>query len=162
GEFGDAKLFAEDAGSVIVLEDPVVEAGFDAAGAVEEGIFCGVEQLLRAGQQRFAGAEELEFVAKLVRGARAGKFGGLEFAGRKIDEGESDRSAGGMLGDGSEEIVFAGVEDGAFGRCARCDDADYFAADYFFAGTGLLHLVANGNLKSGADEAGDVPVGGVV
>ena len=50
GEFGDAELFAEDAGGVVVLEDPVVEAGFDAAGAVEQGIFCGVEELLRAGE----------------------------------------------------------------------------------------------------------------
>ena len=80
GEFGDAELFAENAGGVIVLEDPVFQAGLDAAGAVDERIFRGVEELLRAREKGFARPEELEFVAELFRGARAGEFGGLEFA----------------------------------------------------------------------------------
>ena len=87
GELGDAELFAENARGVVVLEDPVFEARFDAADAFGEGIFRGVEELLRAGKQRFARVQELEFVAEIFGGARAGKFGGLEFAGGEIDEG---------------------------------------------------------------------------
>jgi len=90
GEFGDAELFAEDARGVVVLEDPVVETGFDAAGAVEQRIFRGVEELLRAGEQRFARAKELEFVAEVVGSARASEFGGLEFTGGEVDEREAD------------------------------------------------------------------------
>ena len=90
-EFGDAELFAQDAVSVIVLEDPVIETGLDAAGAFEEGSFCGVEELRRAGKKSFAGAKKQEFVAKLFVGARAGEFGGLEFTSGEIDEGEAYR-----------------------------------------------------------------------
>ena len=91
GEFGDAELFAKDARGVVVLEDPVFETGFDAADAVGQGILRGVEECLRAGKQRFARAQELEFVAQIVGGARAGEFGGLEFAGGEIDERQTDR-----------------------------------------------------------------------
>ena len=67
-----------------------------------------------------------------------------------------------MLGYRGEEIVFAGVEDGAVCGGAGGDDADDFAANDFFAGAGLLHLVADGDFEAGADQAGDVAVGGVV
>src|SRR5438477_11887466 len=97
GEFGDAELFAENARGVVVLKDPVVETRFDTATAVEQGIFCGVKESLGAGEQRFAGAKELQLVAEVFGGTRAGKFGGLEFAGGAIDEGEANRGAGRML-----------------------------------------------------------------
>ena len=67
-----------------------------------------------------------------------------------------------MRGDGGQKIVFAGVEDGDVGGCAGSDDADDFAADDFLAGAGLLHLVADGDFEAGADQAGDVAVGGVI
>ena len=35
GEFGDTELFAEDALGVVGMEDPVFDAGFDAARAIE-------------------------------------------------------------------------------------------------------------------------------
>ncbi len=63
---------------------------------------------------------------------------------------------------GGEEIIFARVEHGAVGGGAGRDDADDFAADDFLAGAGLLHLIADGDFESGADEAGDVAVGGVI
>ena len=67
-----------------------------------------------------------------------------------------------MRRDRREEIVFAGVEDGAIGGGAWRDDADDFAADDFLAGAGRFHLIADGDLESGADQAGDVAVGGVI
>ena len=114
------------------------------------------------GRSDFARAEELEFVAKRFLRGRAGKFGGHKFAGGKIHEGEADEIGSGVLGNGGEEIIFAGVEDGDIGGGAGGDDAGDFAADELFAGAGLLHLFADGDFEAGADEAGDVAVGGVI
>ncbi len=80
-------MFAQDALGVIVLKDPIFEARFDATGAIEQGSFRGFEKLLRSREESFAGMEELQFVAEIVVGARAGKFGGLELAGGEIDVG---------------------------------------------------------------------------
>jgi hypothetical protein len=81
GEFGYAELFAEYAFGVIGVEDPVFDAGFDAAHAVEEGGFRGFEELLRAGEKSFAGTNELKFVSKGFLRVWTREFGGLEFAG---------------------------------------------------------------------------------
>src|SRR5882762_2022571 len=89
GEFGDAELFAEDALSVVGMEDPVLDAGFDAACAVEERSFRGFEELLWAREKCFARTNELQFIAESFLRVRAGEFGGLEFAGGKVDEGEA-------------------------------------------------------------------------
>src|SRR6267143_4369224 len=51
GELGDAELFAQDALGVIVLEDPIFEARFDAARASEQGSLGSLEKLLRAREQ---------------------------------------------------------------------------------------------------------------
>src|SRR4029077_11295845 len=80
GEFGDAELFAKDALGVIGMEDPVFNAGFNAARAVKERSFSGFEKLLRAGEKSFARTNELQFVAEGFLRVWAGKFGGLEFA----------------------------------------------------------------------------------
>ena len=81
-EFGDAELFAEDTRGVVVLEDPVVETRFDAAGAVEEGIFRSVEELLRAGKQRFTGTEQLQLVAEIDELRSAESLGRAAFSRR--------------------------------------------------------------------------------
>jgi hypothetical protein len=94
--------------------------------------------------------------------ARAREFGGLEFARREIDESQADWGAGGVRGYRGEEIIFAGVEDGDICGGAGGDDADDFAADDFFSGAWLLHLIADGDFESGADQASDVAFGGVV
>src|SRR5256885_17051630 len=104
--------------------------------------------------------KELKFVAKIVIGAGAGEFGGLKFASGQIDVGEAYGRAGGMFGDGGQEIIFAGVENGDVGGGAGGDDADNFATNKFLAGAGLLHLIADGDFEAGADEAGDVAVRG--
>ncbi len=67
-----------------------------------------------------------------------------------------------MLGDGGEEIIFARVEHRDISGRAWSDDAHNFAANDFLAGAGLLHLVADGDFKSSADEFGDVAIGGVI
>ena len=90
GEFGDAKLFAEDALGVVGVEDPIFDTGFDAARAIEERGFRGFEKLLWAGEKGFAWTDKLEFIAERFFRAGAREFGGLEFAGGEIDQSEAD------------------------------------------------------------------------
>src|SRR5260370_26636885 len=56
-EFRDAELLAQQALGVIVLEGPVFQAPFPAAGALEQRSFRGFEQLLRAREKVFARME---------------------------------------------------------------------------------------------------------
>ncbi len=106
--------------------------------------------------------KQLKLVAESFIGARAGEFRGLKFSGGEIDVREANGRARGVPGDGGEEIVFAGVEDGDIGGRARRDHANHFAADEFFARAGLLHLVADGNFEPGANQARDVAFGGMI
>ena len=46
--------------------------------------------MLRAREKGFAGTDELEFIAKGFLRVWAGEFGGMEFAGGEIDQGEAD------------------------------------------------------------------------
>ncbi len=70
-EFGDAKLFAQDARGIVALKDPIFEAGFHAANTFQERWYCRFEKLLRPGKQSLPRAEQLEFVAKSILGACA-------------------------------------------------------------------------------------------
>src|SRR5258705_57621 len=100
-------------------------------------------------------------LAAAERSPRA-EFRGLKFTGGKIDESEPDWRTRGMLGDGCEEIVFASVEQRAIRGGARRYDSHNFSADKFLARAGQLHLIANGNLESGANQPRDVTFDGVV
>src|SRR6266850_545555 len=161
-KFGDAKLFAEDAFGVVALKNPILEARFHAAGAFEERGLGRFEKLLGPGKQRFPRVKQLQLVTERFIGARAGKFRGLKFAGGEIDVGEANGRARGVPGDRSEEIIFAGVEDGDIGGRAGRDHANDFAANEFLARAGLLHLVADGDFETGANQARDVAFGGVI
>src|SRR4029077_8882964 len=88
GQLRDAELLAQDALGVIVLEDPVFNARFDAASAVQQRSLRGFEELLRPRKKRFARMKQLQFVAKVFVGTRARKFCCLELAGGKINVGE--------------------------------------------------------------------------
>ena len=90
-EFGDAELLAENARSVVVLEDPVFETGFNAAHAIRKRILRCVEEGLRTREQSFSRAQELQFIAKIVSGSWSREFGRLKFASREINEGQADR-----------------------------------------------------------------------
>ena len=104
----------------------------------------------------------MQFVAKIVASARAGKLCGLKFAGREIYVGKTNWRTGRVRGHGGEKIIFASVEDRDIGRRSGCDDPDDFATHDFLSGARLLHLIANGDLESGANEAGDVALGRVI
>jgi hypothetical protein len=67
-----------------------------------------------------------------------------------------------MLGDGCEEIVFAGVEQRAIRGGARRYDAHNLAADQLLARAGQFHLIANRDFESGANQPRDVAFGSVV
>src|SRR5208337_2262811 len=86
--------------------------------------------------QGFAGAEELQFIAKRFLGAIARKFRGQEFAGGEIHEGEADGGGCEVVRSGSEEVVFAGVEDGNVGGGAGSDDAETSRRTSFLPGPG--------------------------
>ena len=161
-EFGNAKLFAQDALGIVALKNPIFEPRFHSANAFEERCLCRFEKLLRPGKQSFPRAQQLEFVAEVVIGAATGEFRGLKFTGGKIDESKTDGRTRGMFGDGREETVFTGVEEGAVGSCTWCDDAHDFTAHEFFAGAGLFHLIANGDLEPGADQPRDIAFGSMV
>src|SRR5690349_22769351 len=145
------KLFAKDTLAVVALKGPVFEARFDAAGSFQKRSLCGFKELLRAGEQSFTRAEKLQFIAQSFLGARAGKLRGLKLTGGKIDEGQADGRAGRMGRDCGEEIVFANVENAEIGSRARGDDAHDFAANKLLARAGLLHLIADRDLESGAN-----------
>jgi hypothetical protein len=66
GKLGDTKLLAQDAGGVVVLKNPIFETRLDAARAFEQGILCGVEELLGARKKSLARVQELEFVMRRV------------------------------------------------------------------------------------------------
>ena len=61
-----------------------------------------------------------------------------------------------------QKIVFFTIEHRDIGGRTRRDNAHHFAAHQFFARTGLLHLVANGNLKSRADQPRNVALCSVI
>src|SRR5258708_10062212 len=162
GKFGDAKLFPQDTFRVVPLKDPVFDARFYAASPFQKRGCRGLEKLLGTREKSLAGMEELELVAKRFLGLRAGKFCSRELAGGEVHEGQADRRAGRVPGDGREVIIFASVEYGGVGGGAGRYHADDFAANELLAGAGLVHLIADGNLEAAADPPGDVAVSGVV
>src|SRR5690349_7795512 len=104
-EFGDAKLFAQNALRVVPLKNPVFEARFHAANAFEERRLRCFEKLLWPGKQRLSGTQQLQFVAKIVVCARAGEFRGLKFTSGQINEGEADGRTRSMSCNRREEII---------------------------------------------------------
>ena len=56
-----------------------------------------------------------------------------------------------MRRNGREEIVFANIEYAEVGSGARGNDTHDFPANEFFPGTGLFHLVADGDFVAGAN-----------
>ena len=87
------------------------------------------------------------------------KFGGAKFAGGKIEGGESGALAG--LRDRGEKIVFLGTER-RIGRRARRDHARDFTPHQLLGQSRILHLLADGDLESLADQLRDVAFGSVV
>ena len=64
--------------------------------------------------------------------------------------------------DGEQEIVLAGREDVRVGNRSRCDDASHLAFHELHSFLDGLHLIANGNLVSLAQQPRDVAVCGVI
>ena len=100
-----------------------------------------------------------KFFLNTSAGRLAGKFGGSELAGGKIERGKSDVVADGCHG--GEKVVFFGVE-GGVGGGAGSDDAGHFAADEFLGEAGVFNLFANSDLETAADQLGDVAFGGMI
>jgi hypothetical protein len=92
-------------------------------------------------------------------GRIAGKFGGAEFARRKIESGESDAIAEGC--DGGQEVVLLGGSARSRGG-AGSDYAGHFAADQLFCEARVFDLFANRDFEAAADQLGDIAFGGVI
>src|SRR5215467_3906624 len=162
GEFDYAKLLAQDAIGVVALKGPFVNTAFHAARAIEQRVFRGFKELRGPGEKSFARAQQLEFVAQGLFGARARELGALKFAGGKVHKGQTDRAGGRVLIHSGEKIVLLGFKNGDVGGGARSYDAHHFAADDLFARSRSFHLIADGDFESGANQTGDVAVGRVV
>src|SRR5438552_10028565 len=160
-EFGDAKLFSQDALRVVSLKNPIFQARFHAADAFEERSLRRLEKLLWPRKQRFPRAQQLQFVAKFIVGTRAGEFRDLKFTGRKIDKGQANGRTRGMFCNRSKKAIFARVQKCDVRRRARGDHPHYFAAHELFTRSRLLHLIANRDFAAAADQARDVALPGV-
>src|SRR5205814_4517722 len=161
-EFRNAKLFAQDALRVAPLKNPVFQARFHAANAFKERSLRRLEKLLWPGKQRLPGTQQLQFVAKVVVGARAGKFRGLEFTSGKIDKSQANGRTRGMFCNRSKKAIFARVEKGDVRSGAWCNHTHHFAANQLLAWAGLLHLIADRDFEAAADQPRDVALRGVV
>src|SRR5205807_7280663 len=161
-EFGDAKLFAQYALRVVSLKNPVFQARFHASDAFEERSLRRLEKLLWPRKQRLPRAQQLQFVAKFIVGARAGEFRGLKFTSGQINEGEADGCARSMSCNRREKIILARVQKRDVRRRTRGDHPHDFAAHELLTRSGLLHLIANRNFEPAADQARDVALRGVV
>src|SRR5437879_9408082 len=89
-EFSDAKLFAQDAFRIVPLKNPVFQARFHAADTFEERRLRRFEKLLWPWKQSFPGTQQLQFVAKILIGARARELRGLKLTRGKINKSETD------------------------------------------------------------------------
>src|SRR5882762_318937 len=67
-----------------------------------------------------------------------------------------------MFGDRREKIVFACVEERDVSCGPRSDDAHHFAANEFLSRAGLLHLIADGDFETSANQPRDVALGGMI
>lgn len=108
------------------------------------------------GEDGFGGADAFEFA---VEGGGIGEFGDAEGGGGEIDEGEAE--AGADAGDGGEVVMTFRGEEAFVGVGAGAEDLGDGALDEF-ARAGFLDLVADGDLASGLEEAGDVGLGGMI
>ena len=104
------------------------------------------------GDDHFARVEGREY-GQQVFGARVG--GKFEFAGRQVEP----RGAQGAVfeRDGTQVVVARGIELVGREGGAGAQDADQGAA-HELAGPGVFELVADGDLASGLEDAGDVIV----
>ncbi len=87
------------------------------------------------------------------------ELGGTKFAGGEVEGGKAGALAG--LRDGGEEIIFFGTER-RIRRRARCDHPGDFTPHQFLGQPRVLHLFADGDLESPANQLRDIAFGGMV
>ena len=119
------------------------------------------EKARLARQKDFARAQQFQFIAQLLFRIRSGKLGGAKLAGGKIQISQPDGHPGIASGDRGQKTIFLGLEDVQIGGRAGRDDADHFAAYQLLAGAGLLHLIADSDFVTGAQQPGNIGFRGV-
>ena len=88
----------------------------------------------------------------------------LDLAGRQLNR--RDRRLAGAQGDGGQAVGAARVEQAVLGQGAGRDHPHHIAADDGFGAAlprlgRILHLLADGDLEAGADQLGQIGLGGV-
>ncbi len=182
---GEADIIDERAGRGDFRPPEIAEAverldpieGFEAPArpvAIEPGIGERRQGRLPKGEQlepRRAGQQALG--QQNLAGRKAGEIGGQgrfagrgerEAAGRQIEPGQPQLAAG--LGETGEIVVAAGIEQPFLGQGAGGHHPDHGAAQRSFGapppGLGrILDLLANRHLEPGADQPGEIGVGGM-
>ena len=116
------------------------------------------------GKQDFARAEQLQFVAQLFFGAAAPANSVARNSPVETSTiGQADGHArGAPRATAARKLFSLGSRTLQVGGGAGRDHADHFAAHQFFAGAGLLHLVADGDFVAGAQQPRDVGLRGVI
>src|SRR5262252_2396944 len=140
-QFGDAKLLTEKPCGIASFENPVVQQCFYSADSFEQGTARSFKELSGPGKECLPGAEELKFFACRILSVIAAKLCGLKLTGGDVHVSNANRRARCGLGYGGEEVVLASLQHGGFGSRAGGDHTHHFAADEFFARSGLLHLL---------------------
>ena len=111
------------------------------------------------GQQDLAGGEAGEIAGERRLAGRRQRKG----AGREIEPGEAHLAAG--LGEPRQIVVTARVEQPLLGQGAGGDDADHRPAQHLGAAPPrlgrVLDLVADRDLEPGADQPGEIGLGGM-
>ena len=162
----DTKLFAEQTLAVAGAKDPFFQTRL---GSFLRGICRAFgpprmgrsEKPRLARKEEFARAQQLQFVAQFVLRIRPGKLGGPKLARGKIEIGQADRHACIAAGHRGQKAIFLGFQDIQVGGGAGGDDAHHFPPHQALAGAGLLHLITDGDLVTGAQQPGDVSFGGM-
>jgi len=104
----------------------------------------------------FGGSESFEFGEE---GGFVVEFGGEEVGGSEVEAGEAEGFA--ESEDGGEEVISVGVEDAFIEVGAGAEDLGDGAFDEL-ACAGIFDLIADGDFMTGAGQAGDIGMGGMV
>ena len=115
-----------------------------------------------AGKKNFARLQTMQFVPQLFIGIAAGKFRHRKFSRGDIGIRKSHGSSRRRPRQRRKIIIFLWLENIQTRRRARRNHAHHFAPHQLFPRAGLLHLIADGNLVTGAQQPRDVSLGGVI
>ncbi len=118
-----------------------------------------IEQRQGRSEEHFARSQDQQFLANAAVGVIALELGGAKFASREIERRESHSIA--RARHAAQEVVLLGAEM-RVGSGARREHPRDLALHQLLGDSRVLHLLADGDLESFANELGDVILSRVV